>query len=32
MSVGFTEIPAEEEEFFHIFGEDWLCIELECRL
>ncbi len=32
LSAGFAEIPAGEKEFFHIFDEDWLCIELECRL
>ena len=28
-SVGFREIEADEHEYYHIFGEDWKCIELE---
>ncbi len=28
-SVGFTEVTSCQNESFHIFGEEWKCIELE---
>lgn len=27
-SIGFKEVPGQEE-YFHIFGKDWKCLELE---
>lgn len=32
LAAGFKEIPADKEEYFHIFGEDWLCIEMSAEL
>ena len=28
-AVGFYEVQKEEQEYYHILNEDWLCIELE---
>lgn len=28
-SVGFREAEDKKEEYYHIFGEDWKCLELE---
>lgn len=27
-SVGFQEIAAEQDEYYHVMGEDWKCIEM----
>ena len=32
LSAGFREIPDTKEEYYHIFDDDWLCIEMECEL
>lgn len=28
-SVGFQDVKSDEAEYFHIFDEDWKCLELE---
>lgn len=30
-SVGFKDVILDETEYYHILGEDWRCLELECR-
>lgn len=30
-SVGFREVEVEETEYYHIFDEDWKCLELELK-
>lgn len=31
-SVGFRDIELEEPEYYHIFDEDWKCLEMELNL
>lgn len=30
-SVGFREVKTEKTEYYHIFDEDWKCLEMELR-
>jgi len=32
LAAGFSEVPDIKEEYYHIFDEDWLCIEMSCQL
>ncbi|MBQ4363209.1 MAG: GNAT family N-acetyltransferase [Oscillospiraceae bacterium] len=32
LAAGFTDVPDAEKEYYHIFGEDWLCTEMKCDL
>ena len=27
-AAGFVDVPMEEEEYYHVLGEDWKCLEL----
>lgn len=31
-SVGFREVKTKKVEYYHIFNEDWKCLEMELRL
>lgn len=30
-SVGFRDVGQEEAEYYHVLGQEWKCLELECR-
>lgn len=30
-SVGFRDVKQENAEYYHILGQDWKCLEMECR-
>ncbi len=32
LGAGFTDVAGAEEEYYHIFDKDWLCIEMMCRI